>query len=338
MSLAHRVALSLITLPAAVLPRTASDARGLFLAPRHDTLPAHPAHGVRVMRIVLVGCVLSFALALASEALAWTVGVDASGQYIDPQINSYVYSDGRSSGLPGDPTNLSASVREPYCDPILAPCFYRWIIESDAAADLAAGRLGVRASAFLGSPDEFVQAQGFATLSDTLTFHLPPNMSSASITLSMDVHATASVPGPLWLYVVHGSSFLDFGGMADAVLWQDEPFGSGGFSRTLSVTAIVQDGIPVDWSAMMNADVTVSPYAPGFQGGWFTFDGSHTATLSVVVPAGVTWESDSGVFLTQMPEPSALELMLAGVPGVFAAARLRRPGWRQVFARDDAAA
>jgi hypothetical protein len=287
------------------------------------------------MRIALTGCVLSFAL--ASEALAATVTVSATGLYIDPSINSHLYQDAQSSLSPG-PTNLSASVWEPYCDPIPTPCFYSWIIESDASADLAAGRLGVRASAFLGSHDEAVMARGFAALSDTLTFHLPPNMSSASITLSMDVHATSSVPLPEWLNVVSGSSFLDFGGMADAVLWQDVRFGSLGFSRTLSVTAIVQDGIPVDWSATLEAVVSVSPYAPGFQGGWYTLDGSHTATLSLVVPAGVTWESDSGVFLTQIPEPSALQLMLAGVPGVCAAARFRRPGRRQALARDDGAA
>jgi hypothetical protein len=287
------------------------------------------------MRIALTGCVLSFAL--ASEALAATVTVSAQGQYIDPQINSYLYEDTQSSLSPG-PTSLSASVGEPTCDPLLAPCFTTWIIESDASADLAAGRLGVRASAFLGSRDEFVMARGAAALSDTLTFHLPANMSSASITLSMDVHATSSVPIPRWPYVVSGSSFLDFGGMADAVGWQDNPFGSGGFSRTLSVTTTVQDGIPVDWSATMDAVVSVSPYAPGFQPGWYTLDGSHTATLSIVVPAGVTWDSDSGVFLTQMPEPSALVLVLAGVPGAFAAARLHRPGRRQAPARDDRAA
>jgi len=333
MSLARRVALSLATQAAAIL------------APRHDPVPAHRGDRGKAMRFAVAGCVLS--LALASRGLAWTVSVNAMGQYIDPQINSFVYQDAQASISPG-PTNLSASVRKPYCDPLLAPCFYTWIIESDASADLAAGRLGVRASAFLGSRDEFVMAGGLAALSDTITFHLPPNMSSASITLSMDVHATASIPPAQWLYVVGGSSFLDFGGTVDGVVWQDVPFGSGGFSRTLSATAIVQDGIPVDWSATLDAEVSVSPYAPGFQGGWYTFDGSHTATLSIVVPAGVTWQADSGVFLTQVPEPSTLQLVLAGVPGVFAAVRLRRRGWRQAlppcsrfgraFARDDEAA
>jgi hypothetical protein len=57
-------------------------------------------------------------------------------------------------------------------------------------------------------------------------------------------------------------------------------------------------------------------------------DYSHTAALSFTLPQGVSYTSDSGVFLTQtqpsaVPEPSAVWLLLTGVGMVEAFRRLR---------------
>lgn len=52
----------------------------------------------------------------------------------------------------------------------------------------------------------------------------------------------------------------------------------------------------------------------------------NTGTIKLILPPGVTYTSDSGVFLTggAVPEPSAWALMLAGVGGVGAMMRMRR--------------
>ena len=60
-------------------------------------------------------------------------------------------------------------------------------------------------------------------------------------------------------------------------------------------------------------------------------DVSHTASLGLTLPAGLSFTSDSGVFLTQspsgvpsaVPEPSALLLLGTGFAGLLGY------GWRQ---------
>lgn len=53
-------------------------------------------------------------------------------------------------------------------------------------------------------------------------------------------------------------------------------------------------------------------------------DFGNTAQLSLIVPDGVTVSSESGVFLTAVPEPESYALMLAGLLAVGGAATLRR--------------
>jgi hypothetical protein len=256
--------------------------------------------------------------ALASEALGWTVDARASGVLIDAQFNQTLYQDGRaSSGLPGTSpgpaeANLTAGLS------VFPPSSY---INAYASADLATGRLGAYAVASNLSGEQSVTASGFASFSDSLVFDMPPGMSSASITLSLAVDATSDTAPPGALYPMGGSARVQIGAVIDQVAWQDSSFGSGtsALSRVLSVTQTVQPGVPIDFGAMLQGDVSLALLV-----GFHEFDASRTATLSVVVPEGVTWVSGSGVLLTQIPEPGALGLMLVGVSGVIAASQLRR--------------
>jgi hypothetical protein len=53
-------------------------------------------------------------------------------------------------------------------------------------------------------------------------------------------------------------------------------------------------------------------------------DFGNSARLSLILPAGVSWTSESGVFLQGVPEPSMGALLAAGLLSVSAVARVRR--------------
>ena len=60
-------------------------------------------------------------------------------------------------------------------------------------------------------------------------------------------------------------------------------------------------------------------------------DAGHTAQISLQLPPGFTFTSDSGVFLTQVPEPSTVLLLTSGLLAI-AATRRRRCRGRVGFA------
>ncbi len=78
---------------------------------------------------------------------------------------------------------------------------------------------------------------------------------------------------------------------------------------------------------MTDVHITGSLYASAGENSYADF--SHTAALSFVLPAGVTYTSESGSFLTApggVPEPAAWMLMIGGLGCVGAALRRRRAG------------
>jgi hypothetical protein len=55
-------------------------------------------------------------------------------------------------------------------------------------------------------------------------------------------------------------------------------------------------------------------------------DAGHTAQISLQLPPGFTFTSDSGVFLTQVPEPNTALLLTTSLLGL-ATTRWRRLGF-----------
>jgi len=205
-----------------------------------------------------------------------------------------------------------------------------WTGSVSASADLATGKLGASASAFNGDAGTIVVARAGAGVIDTLMFHLPQGVRSKEITLTMDVTATLPIHPNVLANVFMGDASLYFGDGADTLFW-DLTSSPGLFRHVLSVTATVEDGVPIDVLGKIEGDLTVqrfSPTDPGYPfdpgNDTFTWDARHTAALSISLPPGVTYESLSGVFLSQAPEPSALQLLLLAVPAIAAAPRLRR--------------
>jgi hypothetical protein len=87
----------------------------------------------------------------------------------------------------------------------------------------------------------------------------------------------------------------------------------GSFANTYSVTGVVQDG---------------EPFQIGYQMAMAAYDGtsfdfSHTAQMSLLLPAGATYTSASGDFLTAspVPIPGTVWLLLSGLAGVAPFAR-----------------
>jgi hypothetical protein len=96
-------------------------------------------------------------------------------------------------------------------------------------------------------------------------------------------------------------------------------------ARTLVLDYAVTPGAPTfDFIADLAARIDVAQLGVGRPVGGASMDLSRTARLSVVLPAGVTMTSSSGVFLTQpIPEPGTWAMLLAGL-GVMGVAVRRR--------------
>jgi hypothetical protein len=58
--------------------------------------------------------------------------------------------------------------------------------------------------------------------------------------------------------------------------------------------------------------------------GTYAIDALHTAALSISVPVGVTYQSNSGVFLTQVDEPSVVHLLSSCALGALGLLGMRR--------------
>ncbi|HEY8120322.1 MAG TPA: hypothetical protein VII78_03315, partial [Myxococcota bacterium] len=184
----------------------------------------------------------------------------------------------------------------------------------DAYADLATGKLGALVSGS-HSDSEIWAFNAHATLTDTLVFHLPPGMSSMQLTISMTVDA--DLPAQNINGRVGGGALLGFGQDASFLYFQGAAGPPTHYSQVLPVTTTVFDGLPID----VTADLRVSLLLIQTDHGGYTIDALHTAALSLSVPAGVTYESTTGVFLTQVDEPSLVLLLSSSALGVFAAVR-----------------
>jgi hypothetical protein len=251
---------------------------------------------------------------VASSALGAVVSVDVSGTFTgSPGV---LFSDASMSfGPPVGPASVSVSASTSPCPPPGGICGPQGTGRGEAYADLATGKLGALVSGS-HSDNEIWAFNAHATLTDTLVFHLPPGTPSMQLTISMTVDA--DLPAQNINGRVGGGALLGFGQDASFLYFQ----GAAGsqpthYSQVLPVTTTVFDGLPID----ITADLFASLLLIQTDHGAYTIDALHTAALSISVPAGVTYESTSGVFLTQVDEPSLVLLLSSSALGVFAAVR-----------------
>jgi hypothetical protein len=112
------------------------------------------------------------------------------------------------------------------------------------------------------------------------------------------------------------------------------------FSQSGSVKIIKNTPQKIVYDATMEIDgasavvpITQNLYL-GVDSGW-ALNYQNTGTIKLILPPGVTYTSDSGVFLTgasAVPEPTTWALMLAGFGGLGAALRVHRRSAGRVLA------
>jgi hypothetical protein len=201
---------------------------------------------------------------------------------------------------------------------------------SSARASLAQGAVGVSAGGTYldrNSPSSG-QAGGtgnaFAQDSDTLHFTVagatPSTVTNIPITFTVDGDfSVATAAGDsqgsiLSILQINGSHF-------------DETWSSSGASSYIpvlfsgpTVSGWVSSGFSSNTSSLIifngvfsitgpTADVNVAEALSGSAGLGTSIDYSNTASLAINSPTGVTFTSDSGVFLTQVPEPASVMLL-----------------------------
>jgi hypothetical protein len=141
---------------------------------------------------------------------------------------------------------------------------------------------------------QVARADTNVTVYDTLFFNLPDGVLSAPITLRMNLDGTLVGFG-------FSNVSLSFGPNSTGIV--QEP-GAEVFNHDFAVTTVVEQGVGYQAHAWINFQAL-------YDGSGFSeWNVLSTATASLILPEGVTFSSQSGVFLTQpVPLPAALWLL-----------------------------
>ena len=153
---------------------------------------------------------------------------------------------------------------------------------------------------------------------DYLTFDLPDGMDTATITAVFDIGGNLSASrdlstGGLLLQSWDINGTLKFGGTnasENGILLSQPDFESM-FARQLTAEWLVSDGVPVFVSAKLSA--TLRANAGGML---FDFNAADANQISLIMPAGTSFESASGAFLTAVPLPASVWLLVTGAAGL----------------------
>lgn len=176
------------------------------------------------------------------------------------------------------------------------------------SGNLSTGEMRIFAEASTGGTGGSF-ASAVINVVDTLTFQLPAGMSTATIGFGLDVHGTTSgvAPGALleagidlqgqgFIGPTSFSEIFAAGGNVPPALIDTQIFGE----------IVVSDGASIRVVPSLRADLTAG-----------TIDFSNTAAVSLTMPGGVTFTSESGGFLSQspavVPEPGTNLLLLGGL-------------------------
>lgn len=191
------------------------------------------------------------------------------------------------------------------------------------SANLATGQLKVQANSIEGTSHLFAALR--TAMGDTVHLSGPTDADGIAdglytITLDLHVHAirTTDFTDPQSIIF---QSFIDVTLLRDSshVLCENPnpllPNVSGGVGDIINETVSVQCAVPANF--LFSVELASGRVSDGF------FDAGSTATLSLGLPTGVTFTSDSGVLLSEVntpggsaPEPATLALLGIGLAGL----------------------
>jgi hypothetical protein len=173
-------------------------------------------------------------------------------------------------------------------------------------------------------------SQSSARFQDTLYFFVPAGVYPEGVTVSTSVYFMGSVShyGDLTMVTLEFSA--KFGDMQVNFFRQSSPDDNLYIYYTLS-KKVLPDGWTLTDTSVYDVNVmgymNLAAVTGGAEGSRAaTADFTHSAGfLSVETPEGVTWRSESGVFLSQpIPLPSTLLLLGSGLLGLVGIRKLRK--------------
>ena len=214
------------------------------------------------------------------------------------------------------PTNASCDVSRSSTDPVSGETKSG---DVHVGADLASGDLFVHAESAASLPT--AQSGGEAQIGDTLTFAgaISPN-SVTTLTMSGTMNVSNSADNSHgfaagWLDIYDDNGLIT-GGVACST--PNAAFGCGATNNQTEVTLVgnsffISSTVNISLHKQILAEFVV--YASSF----LSSSADVTDPIAIELPAGVTFTSASGVFLTNVgsaPEPSTWVMMLAGFAGL----------------------
>jgi hypothetical protein len=183
--------------------------------------------------------------------------------------------------------------------------------QASASADLRTGEIKLYATQTDGS------ASAWARMRDELTMHLPSSVESVDIGISFSINGIADVNAAS----SHVNAYLDAGifgpSRLDTFSCGNTSCNDGAISDTLLAIVNVKDGDVLS----VQATLQIGVFETAANGLTSTLDFGHTGTISLDLPEGVTYTSESGVFLSAVPIPAAIWLFGSGLIGLIGLAR-----------------
>ena len=176
---------------------------------------------------------------------------------------------------------------------------------------------------FPNSMYEYSKARVDLYMRDTITYHLPANYSGGTVLVSMYLDGAILDDRPAGSYYGNTEvvAQLDLGtasGNSETKSWNT--VGPINDVITLEYELLPTSSYPFDQPLTFNAFLRLDS---GEGDGSYLIDFYNTATLGMTVPEGVTWDSQSGVFMSAVPLPAAAWLFPSAF-GLLAAVGKRR--------------
>ncbi|WP_141694756.1 VPLPA-CTERM sorting domain-containing protein [Candidatus Thiodiazotropha endoloripes] len=218
------------------------------------------------------------------------------------------------------------------------------VSNSSASANLATGQLRSNSAAFGNNSGIGVGGYGAALLTDTITL-TGPLSGDLPVSVSMVIDGSFSgqyTPSQSMLGMLtlsSGSPAQISTSRIDVVYSSDIPTVTTNFV-TGSHTENIINSSATNFSAILSADLLVSSTDPTFSilaqlstwsspsglDGWMVANFGNTANLSISLPDGLGYTSDSGVFLSvnPVPIPAAAWLFGSGLLGFIGVSRRNR--------------